>query len=134
MKPKKTQIDDNSRTGAVGAGRNPAMAAAGVEVELTTLTRTKAQLREVDLMDQVALLANLEKAYARVYANKGSGGVDGIGRRSRPSCWWGDQIQRKQHTGQSMLTMCEVLFGMMTIVFQHVGALILDLPASHCPG
>ena len=79
MKPRKTQIDDSSRTGAAGAGRNRAMAAAGVEVESATLTRTKAQLQEVDLMAQVVSPANLEKAYARVRANKGSGGVDGIG-------------------------------------------------------
>ena len=79
MKPTKTQIDNNSRTGAEVAGQNPAMAAAGVEVESATLTRTKAQSQEVDLMEQVLLPANLEKAYARVCANQGSAGVDGIG-------------------------------------------------------
>ena len=79
MKPTKTQIDDSSRTGAEVAGRNPAMAAAGVEVESATLARTKAQSQEVDLMEQVLMPANLEKAYRRVCANQGSAGVDGIG-------------------------------------------------------
>ena len=108
MKPTKTQIDNNSRTGAEVAGQNPAMAAAGVEVESATLTRTKAQSQEVDLMEQVLLPANLEKAYARVCVRTKVVRVsmalafqslkrtcDGIGRQSRPSCWRGTMFLRQ---------------------------------------
>ena len=69
MKPRKTQIDNNSRIGTEVAGQNPAMAATGVEVESATLTRTKAQSQEVGLMEQVLLPANMGKSYKRVCAN-----------------------------------------------------------------
>ena len=99
MKPTKTQTDKDSRTGAEVAERNPAMSAAGVEVESATLAQTKAQSQEVNLMEQVLLPANTEKAYRRVCANQGSAGLmalayrslkhtcDGIGRQSRPNLW-----------------------------------------------
>ena len=68
------------RTRAEGDGRNPSgYATAGVEVETASPSRTKAQPQRAGLLEQVLSPANMQKAYDRVCANRGGGGVDGIG-------------------------------------------------------
>ena len=60
--------------------RNAGMALSGVEADVTTRLRTKAELEQASgLMDAVCERGNLKLAYQRVIENKGAAGVDGIG-------------------------------------------------------
>ena len=60
--------------------RNAGMALPGVETDVTTHRRTKAELEQASgLMDAVCERGNLKLAYQRVVENKGAAGVDGIG-------------------------------------------------------
>jgi len=61
-------------------GRNPRRTLPGVEADVTTRLRTKAELEQAEgLMDTVCERGNLKLAYQRVIENKGAAGVDGIG-------------------------------------------------------
>lgn len=67
-------------TRAEEPGRNPGGAGSGAEADVTTRSRTKAELeRENGLMDAVVERGNLWLAYERVVRNQGAAGVDGIG-------------------------------------------------------
>ena len=60
--------------------RNDGVALSGVEADVTTHLRTKAELEQTSvLMDAVCERGNLKLAYRRVIENKGAAGVDGIG-------------------------------------------------------
>jgi RNA-directed DNA polymerase len=60
--------------------RNAGVALSGVEADVTTHMRTKAELEQASgLMDAVCERGNLKLAYRRVIENKGAAGVDGIG-------------------------------------------------------
>ena len=60
--------------------RNADGAGLGVETDMTTRLRTKAELeQESGLMEAVCERGNLMLAYQRVVENKGAAGVDGIG-------------------------------------------------------
>ena len=60
--------------------RNAGMALSGVEADVTTRLRTKAELARGDgLMEAVCERGNLTLAYQRVVENQGAAGVDGIG-------------------------------------------------------
>ncbi len=60
--------------------RNAGMALPGVEADVTTHRRTKAELEQTSvLMDTACERGNLKLAYQRVVENKGAAGVDGIG-------------------------------------------------------
>jgi group II intron reverse transcriptase/maturase len=60
--------------------RNAGMALPGVEADVTTRRRTKAELEQASvLMDTACERGNLKLAYQRVVENKGAAGVDGIG-------------------------------------------------------
>ena len=62
------------------SARNADGAGLGVETDVTTRLRTKAELeRQSGLMDAVCERGNLMLAYQRVVENKGAAGVDGIG-------------------------------------------------------
>ena len=70
------QVGTNKETPA----RNVGMALSGVETDVTTHWRTKAELeQESRLMEVVCERDNLKLAYQRVMENKGAAGVDGIG-------------------------------------------------------
>lgn len=70
------QVGTNKETPA----RNVGMALSGVETDVTTHWRTKAELeQESGLMEVVWERDNLKLAYQRVMENKGAAGVDGIG-------------------------------------------------------
>ena len=70
------QVGTNKETPA----RNAGMALSGVETDVTTHWRTKAELEQGSrLMEAVCERGNLRLAYQRVMENKGAAGVDGIG-------------------------------------------------------
>lgn len=76
----KTEDLRQANTQAAELARIAGEAAMGVESDVTTCLRTKAELeRESGLMDTVCERGNLWLAYERVVKNKGAAGVDGIG-------------------------------------------------------
>ncbi len=107
MKLNKTQARRRGGAQTEDAGRYPAGAGLSVEGTSASLMRTKAQPKQVDLMEAVLERGNLMKAYERVIRNKGASGVDGIGvpefkehlngtgRRSGPDCWRGNIFPRR---------------------------------------
>ena len=72
----KAEADPGDQAGAADTGRNPGTAAARVETDLATHTRTKAEAAASSLMEAVVERGNLGRAYQRVVANKGAAGVD----------------------------------------------------------
>jgi RNA-directed DNA polymerase len=77
MKPGKAEARRKGGAQAEVFGRNPERAALRAEAESATDLRTKAE--SCGLMEVVCERDNLRLAYQRVVANKGVGGVDGIG-------------------------------------------------------
>src|SRR3990172_5454822 len=76
----KTEDSGQANTGTEESARNADGAGLGVETDVTTRLRTKAELeRQSGLMDAVCERGNLMLAYQRVVENKGAAGVDGIG-------------------------------------------------------
>ena len=76
----KTEDSRQANTGTEESARNADGAGLGVETDVTTRLRTKAELeRQSGLMDAVCERGNLMLAYQRVVENKGAAGVDGIG-------------------------------------------------------
>jgi RNA-directed DNA polymerase len=76
----KTEAPRQVGTDKESPARNAGMAMSGVETDVTTHLRTKAELeRASELMDAVCERGNLKLAYRRVIDNKGAAGVDGIG-------------------------------------------------------
>jgi len=76
----KTEAPQQVGTDKELLGRNPGMTLPGVEADVTTRLRTKAELEQAKgLMDTVCERGNLKLAYQRVVENKGAAGVDGIG-------------------------------------------------------
>ena len=96
----KTEAPQQVGTDKELRARNAGMALSGVEADVTTHLRTKAELEQASgLMDAVCERGNLKHANQRAIENKGAAGIDGIGvaelkttssntgRRSRPNCW-----------------------------------------------
>jgi group II intron reverse transcriptase/maturase len=76
----KTEAPQQVGTDKELLARNAGMAMSGVEADVTTRLRTKAELEQASgLMDTVCERGNLKLAYQRVVENKGAAGVDGIG-------------------------------------------------------
>ena len=76
----KTEAPQQVGTDKELPARNAGMALSGVEADVTTRLRTKAELEQASgLMDAVCERGNLKLAYQRVIENKGAAGVDGIG-------------------------------------------------------
>ena len=76
----KTEAPQQVGTNKEKLARNAGMALSGVETDVTTQWRTKAELaQESGLMEIVCERDNLKLAYQRVMENKGAAGVDGIG-------------------------------------------------------
>jgi group II intron reverse transcriptase/maturase len=76
----KTEDSRQANTLAEESARNADDTGQGVETDVTTRPRTKAELeRESGLMEAVCERGNLMLAYQRVVENKGAAGVDGIG-------------------------------------------------------
>jgi len=76
----KTEAPQQVETNRESLARNAGMALSGVETDVTTHWRTKAELEwESRLMEAVCERDNLKLAYQRVIENKGAAGVDGIG-------------------------------------------------------
>jgi len=76
----KTDAPQRVRTNKEKPARNAGMVLSGVETDVTTQWRTKAELeQESGLMEVVCERDNLKLAYQRVMENKGAAGVDGIG-------------------------------------------------------
>jgi group II intron reverse transcriptase/maturase len=76
----KTEAPQQVGTNKEKPARNAGMALSGVETDVTTQWRTKAELeQESGLMEVVCERDNLKLAYQRVMENKGAAGVDGIG-------------------------------------------------------
>jgi group II intron reverse transcriptase/maturase len=76
----KTEAPQQVGTDKELLARNAGMAMSGVEADVTTHLRTKAELEQASgLMDTVCERGNLKLAYQRVVENKGAAGVDGIG-------------------------------------------------------
>lgn len=76
----KTEAPRQVGTDKETPARNADMALSGVEADVTTHLRTKAELEQASgLMDAVCERGNLKLAYQRVIENKGAAGVDGIG-------------------------------------------------------
>jgi RNA-directed DNA polymerase len=76
----KTEAPQQVGTDKESLARNAGMAMSGVEADVTTHLRTKAELEQASgLMDTVCERGNLKLAYQRVVENKGAAGVDGIG-------------------------------------------------------
>ena len=76
----KIEAPQRVRTNKEKPARNAGMVLSGVETDVTTQWRTKAELeQESGLMEVVCERDNLKLAYQRVMENKGAAGVDGIG-------------------------------------------------------
>ena len=76
----KTEDSRQARTRTEELARNADGAGLGVETDVTTCMRTKAELEQGNgLMEAVCERGNLMLAYQRVVENKGAAGVDGIG-------------------------------------------------------
>ena len=76
----KTEAPQQVETNGELPVRNAGMALSGVETDVTTHRRTKAELeQESRLMEVVCERDNLKLAYQRVMENKGAAGADGIG-------------------------------------------------------
>ena len=76
----KTEAPQQVGTNKERLARNAGMALSGVETDVTTHWRTKAELEQGSrLMEAVCERGNLRLAYQRVMENKGAAGVDGIG-------------------------------------------------------
>ncbi len=76
----KTEDSRQANTRTEELARNADGTGLGVETDVTTRLRTKAELeRESGLMEAVCERGNLMLAYQRVIENKGAAGVDGIG-------------------------------------------------------
>lgn len=76
----KTEDSRQANTRKDELARNADGAGLGVETEVTTRLRTKAELKQGSgLMEAVCERGNLMLAYQRVVENKGASGVDGIG-------------------------------------------------------
>jgi group II intron reverse transcriptase/maturase len=76
----KTEAPQQVGTDKELPARNAGMAMSGVETDVTTRLRTKAELEQaIGLMDTVCERGNLKLAYQRVIENKGAAGVDSIG-------------------------------------------------------
>jgi group II intron reverse transcriptase/maturase len=76
----KTEAPQQVGTDKELLARNAGMAMSGVEADVTTHLRTKAELEQASgLMDTVCERGNLKLAYQRVVEKKGAAGVDGIG-------------------------------------------------------
>lgn len=76
----KTEDSRQANTRTEGLARNADGAGLGVETDVTTRLRTKAELEQRNgLMEAVCERGNLMLAYQRVVENKGAAGVDGIG-------------------------------------------------------
>jgi group II intron reverse transcriptase/maturase len=76
----KTEDSRQANTRTEELARNADSVGLGVEIDVTTRLRTKAELEQGSkLMDAVCERSNLMLAYQRVIKNKGSAGVDGIG-------------------------------------------------------
>ena len=76
----KTEAPRQVGTDKESPARNAGMALSGVEADVTTRLRTKAELEQASgLMEAVCERGNLKLAYQRVVGNKGAAGVDGIG-------------------------------------------------------
>ena len=76
----KTEAPQQVGTNKERLARNAGMALSGVETDVTTQGRTKAELAQGSrLMEVVCERDNLKLAYQRVMENKGAAGVDGIG-------------------------------------------------------
>ena len=76
----KTEAPQQVGTNKERLARNAGMALSGVETDVTTHWRTKAELeQESGLLEVVCERDNLKLAYQRVMENKGAAGVDGIG-------------------------------------------------------
>ena len=75
----KTEDSRQANTRKDELARNADGAGLGVETEVTTRLRTKAELKGNGLMEAVCERGNLMLAYQRVVENKGASGVDGIG-------------------------------------------------------
>ena len=72
----KAEADRADQAGVVNTERNLVDAATCAEADLTTRTRTKAEVVTTGLMDAVVDRGNLRLAYQRVVENKGAAGVD----------------------------------------------------------
>ena len=72
----KAEADRADQVGAEDTGRHSVVAAACVEADMATRTRTKAGVATTSLMEAVVERGNLMLAYQRVVANKGAAGVD----------------------------------------------------------
>jgi RNA-directed DNA polymerase len=76
----KTEAPQQVVTNRESPARNAGMALPGVEADVTTHLRTKAELEQASrLMDAVCERGNLKLAYRRVIENKGAAGIDSIG-------------------------------------------------------
>ena len=76
----KTEAPQQVGTNKERLARNAGMALSGVETDVTTHWRTKAELEQGSrLMEAVCERGTLRLAYQRVMENKGAAGVDGIG-------------------------------------------------------
>ena len=76
----KTEAPQQVGTDKELLARNAGMALSGVEADVTTRLRAKAELEQAKgLMDTVCERGNLKLAYQRVIENKGAAGVDGVG-------------------------------------------------------
>ncbi len=76
----KTEAPQQVGTDKESPARNAGMALSGVEADVTSHLRTKAELEQAGgLMDAVCERGNLKRAYQRVLENRGAAGVDGIG-------------------------------------------------------
>jgi RNA-directed DNA polymerase len=74
----KAEADRADQAGAEDTGRNLVGAAACVEADMATRTRTKAEVATTSLMEAVVERGNLKLAYQRVVENKGAAGVDAL--------------------------------------------------------
>ncbi len=72
----KAEADRADQAGAANTGQNSVVAAACAEADMTTRTRTKAEVATTGLMEAVVERGNLWLAYQRVVENKGAAGVD----------------------------------------------------------
>lgn len=72
----KAEADREDQACAVKTGRNSVDAAARAEADVTTRTRTKAEVATTSLMEAVVERGNLKLAYQRVVENQGAAGVD----------------------------------------------------------
>ena len=76
----KTEAPQQVGTNKERLARNAGMVLSGVETDVTTQGRTKAEFAQGSrLMEVVCERDNLKLAYQRVMENKGAAGVDGIG-------------------------------------------------------